>query len=143
MKNQFGQNTNKNISDLEVYYFKVNTKRESIFFLQEVRLSFVLTLKYIVNLEVEIQRLFFGRSYTSTILFRDQLTFSMTMGIDKQSLWKLWAFKLFWKFWFSRSFFYVKSCRHLSNWHYFTLNLNDWIKCKKVATNWNRIQIWK
>ena len=33
------------ISALEVYYFKVNTKRESIFFLQENRLSFVLTLK--------------------------------------------------------------------------------------------------
>ena len=33
------------ISALEVYYFKVNTKRESNFFLQEDRLSFVLTLK--------------------------------------------------------------------------------------------------
>ena len=33
------------ISALEVYYFKVNTKRESMFFLQEDRLSFVLTLK--------------------------------------------------------------------------------------------------
>ena len=32
-------------SALEVYYFKVNTKRESMFFLQENRLSFVLTLK--------------------------------------------------------------------------------------------------
>ena len=30
---------------VEVYYFKVNTKRESMFFLQEDRLSFVLTLK--------------------------------------------------------------------------------------------------
>ena len=48
MKNQFGQNTNENISKIsamEVYYFKVNTKRESMFFLQEDRLSFVLTLK--------------------------------------------------------------------------------------------------
>jgi hypothetical protein len=33
------------VSALEDYYFKVNTKRESIFFLQEDRLSFVLTLK--------------------------------------------------------------------------------------------------
>ena len=33
------------ISALEDYYFKVDTKRESIFFLQEDRLSFVLTLK--------------------------------------------------------------------------------------------------
>ena len=33
------------ISALEDYYFKVNTKRESMFFLQEHRLSFVLTLK--------------------------------------------------------------------------------------------------
>ena len=33
------------ISALEVYYFKVNTKRESMFFLQEDILSFVLTLK--------------------------------------------------------------------------------------------------
>ena len=33
------------ISALEVYYFKVNTKRKSMFFLQEDRLSFVLTLK--------------------------------------------------------------------------------------------------
>ena len=33
------------ISALEDYYFKVNTKRESMFFLQEDRLSFVLTLK--------------------------------------------------------------------------------------------------
>ena len=32
-------------SALEVYYFKVNAKRESMFFLQEDRLSFVLTLK--------------------------------------------------------------------------------------------------
>ena len=32
------------ISALEDYYFKVNTKRESIFFLQEDRLSFVLIL---------------------------------------------------------------------------------------------------
>ena len=32
MKNQFGQNTNKNISALEVYYFKVNTKREYVLF---------------------------------------------------------------------------------------------------------------
>ena len=39
------------ISDLEVYYFKVNTKRESMFFLQEDELSFVLTLKYIVNFQ--------------------------------------------------------------------------------------------
>ena len=48
MKNQFGQNTNKNISKisaLEVYYFKVNTKRESMFCLQEDRLCFVVTLK--------------------------------------------------------------------------------------------------
>ena len=45
MKNQFGQITNENISALEVYYFKVNTKRESMFYLQEDRLSFVLTLK--------------------------------------------------------------------------------------------------
>ena len=35
MKNQFGQNANENISALEVYYFKVNTKRESMFCLQE------------------------------------------------------------------------------------------------------------
>ena len=35
MKNQFGQNTNEDISALEVYYFKVNTKRESMFCLQE------------------------------------------------------------------------------------------------------------
>ena len=44
MKNQFGQNTNENISKisaLEVYYFKVNTKRESMFCLQEDRLCFV------------------------------------------------------------------------------------------------------
>ena len=41
MKNQFGQNTNENISALEVYYFKVNTKRESMFCLQEDRLCFV------------------------------------------------------------------------------------------------------
>ena len=34
------------ISALEVYYFKVNIKRESMFFLQEDRLSFVLTLKF-------------------------------------------------------------------------------------------------
>ena len=66
MKNQFGQKTNENISALQVYYFKVNTKRESMFCLQEDRLSFV-----VVNLEVEIQRLFFGRSYGSAILFRD------------------------------------------------------------------------
>ena len=33
------------VSALEDYYFKVNTKRESMFFLQEDRLSFVLTLK--------------------------------------------------------------------------------------------------
>ena len=35
MKNQFGQNTNENISKisaLEVYYFKVNTKREYVLF---------------------------------------------------------------------------------------------------------------
>ena len=32
------------ISALEDYYFKINTKRESIFFLQEDRISFVLTL---------------------------------------------------------------------------------------------------
>ena len=38
MKNQFGQNTNENISALEVYYFKVNTKGESMFCLQEDRL---------------------------------------------------------------------------------------------------------
>ena len=44
-ENQFGQNTNGNISALEVYYFKVNTKRESIFCLQEDRLCFVVTLK--------------------------------------------------------------------------------------------------
>ena len=36
---------NTKISALEVYYFKVNTKRESMFFLQEDRISFVLTLK--------------------------------------------------------------------------------------------------
>ena len=40
------------------------------FFLQEDRLSFCINLE-VVNLEVEIQRLFFGRSYGSTILFRD------------------------------------------------------------------------
>ena len=34
------------ISALEVYYCKVSAKRESIFFLQEDGLSFVLTLKY-------------------------------------------------------------------------------------------------
>ena len=48
MKNQFGQNTNEKISKisaLEVYYFKVNTKRESMFCLQEDRLCFVVTLK--------------------------------------------------------------------------------------------------
>ena len=45
MKNQFGQNTNENISALEVYSFKVNTKIESMFFLQEDILSFVLILK--------------------------------------------------------------------------------------------------
>ena len=48
MKNQFGQNTNENISKIfviEVYYFKVNTKRESMFCLQEDRLCFVVTLK--------------------------------------------------------------------------------------------------
>ena len=48
MKNQLGQNTNENISKisaLEVYYFKVNTKRESMFCLQEDRLCFVVTLK--------------------------------------------------------------------------------------------------
>ena len=33
------------ISALEVYYFKVDTKRESMFFLQEDTLSLVLTLK--------------------------------------------------------------------------------------------------
>ena len=33
------------ISALEVYYFKVNTKRESMFFLQEDRHSFVLALE--------------------------------------------------------------------------------------------------
>ena len=32
------------ISALEAYYFKVDTKREPIFFLQEDRLSFVKTL---------------------------------------------------------------------------------------------------
>ena len=45
-----------------------------MFFLQEDRL-FCTNLE-VVNLEVEIQRLFFGRSYGSTILFRDSLTFS-------------------------------------------------------------------
>ena len=45
MKNQFGQNANENISALEVYYFKVNTKRESMFCLLEDRLCFVVTLK--------------------------------------------------------------------------------------------------
>ena len=45
MKNQFGQNTKENISALEVNYFKVNTKRESMFCLQEDRLYFVVTLK--------------------------------------------------------------------------------------------------
>ena len=45
MKNQFGQNTNENISSLEVYYFKVNTKIESMFCLQEDRHCFVVTLK--------------------------------------------------------------------------------------------------
>ena len=34
------------ISALEVYYFKVDTKRESMYFLQEDRLSFVLNQKY-------------------------------------------------------------------------------------------------
>ena len=38
MKNQFGQNTNEKISALEVYYFKVNIERESMFCLQEDRL---------------------------------------------------------------------------------------------------------
>jgi len=47
-----------------------------IFFLKgqliskEDRLSFCINLE-VVNLEVEIQRLFFGRSYGSTILFPD------------------------------------------------------------------------
>ena len=45
MKNQFGQNTNENISALEVYFFKVNTKRESMFCLQEDRLCFVVNFK--------------------------------------------------------------------------------------------------
>ena len=47
MKNQFGQNTNENISALEVYYFKDNTKRESMLWLQEDRLC-----KFCTNLEV-------------------------------------------------------------------------------------------
>ena len=33
------------LTTLEDYYLKVNTKREPMFFLQEDRLSFVLTLK--------------------------------------------------------------------------------------------------
>ena len=45
-------------------------KRESIFLQKEDRLSFCINLE-VVNLEVEIQRSFFGRSYGSTILFRD------------------------------------------------------------------------
>ena len=47
-KISFIQNTNQNISKisaLEVYYFKVNTKRESMFCLQEDRL-------FCTNLEV-------------------------------------------------------------------------------------------
>ena len=51
MKNQFGQNTNENISALEVYYFKVNTKRESMFCLQEYRLCFVSTNLEVVNFQ--------------------------------------------------------------------------------------------
>ena len=57
------------ISALEDYYIKVSTK-ESTFLQKEDRLSFCINLE-VVNLEVEIKRLFFGRSYDSTILFRD------------------------------------------------------------------------
>ena len=46
-----------------------------MFFLQEDRLSFVLTLKYLVILEAEIQRSIFGRIQDSIISFRDCLTF--------------------------------------------------------------------
>ena len=41
---------------------------------KEDRLYFCINLE-VVNLEVEIQRLFFGRNYGLTILFRDKLTF--------------------------------------------------------------------
>ena len=47
-KISLSQNRNENISKisvLEVYYVKVNTKRESMFCLQEDRLCFVVTLK--------------------------------------------------------------------------------------------------
>ena len=40
MKNQFRQNIKESISALEVYYFKVDTKRESMFCLEEDRLCF-------------------------------------------------------------------------------------------------------
>ena len=40
MKYQFRQNKKESISALEVYYFKVETKRESMFCLEEDRLCF-------------------------------------------------------------------------------------------------------
>ena len=45
MKNQFGQNTNENISVLEVYYFKVTTKQSLSSCKQNIDSLFVLTLK--------------------------------------------------------------------------------------------------
>ena len=48
MKNQFGQNTNENISKisaLEVYYFKVTTKQSLSSCKQNLDSLFVLTLK--------------------------------------------------------------------------------------------------
>ena len=47
------------ISDLEVYYFKVNTKRESMFFLQEDRLSFCTNLE-VVNFQGRNPMVIFG-----------------------------------------------------------------------------------
>ena len=51
MKNQFGHNTNENISALEVYYFKVTTKQSLSSCKQNIDSIFVLTLKYIVNFQ--------------------------------------------------------------------------------------------
>ena len=48
----------------------ITSPRESIFLQKEDRLSFCINLE-VVNLEVKFQRLFFWRSYSSTILFRD------------------------------------------------------------------------
>ena len=54
MKNQFGQNTNENISKISVpefYYFKVKYyKTESIFLQTEYRLSFCVNLE-VVNFQ--------------------------------------------------------------------------------------------